>query len=154
MATGSEKIPSDPADLVYLRSTDPLVVARRARKILPSGFDEGYLLAYPGQHAVQFQVGSPPILGSPHPVAPLLLDREIMHAGSRIPLLKSVRVCCLGCEEWVPPSKLGTSGMCLSCRPLPQSGCQQCGRQARADQLIRGSCLLCLAVSRLFVGGG
>lgn len=143
---------TQPDDQIYVKSTSPLVVARRALRLNPdTSSEQGYLLAYPSQHAIQFQLGTPSLLGQPHAVAPLLLDRCVSHVGTRIPLIGRLRVCCLNCGGWVRLGEMGVSGLCLGCRPCARVSCTSCGCSARSDQIINGECLLCLSLSRIFL---
>lgn len=132
-------------DWVYLKTRSPLVVARRALR----GGHAGYVLAYPEQHAVQFLNGTPTSLGIAHPAAPYLLARCLMGSG-RIPLLRSIEVSCLTCDQPIPLRDIGVGGLCRVCRPSAMLSCCRCGSETRSDHLLNGECLLCLTVARIF----
>lgn len=160
LATSAPDLP----DLVYLRSADPLVVAKRGAKQVGSRRDAGCLLVHPGHHAIEFRLDVPPDLGEPSSIAPLLLDREVLHAGNRIPILARLFVFCPACSQWVALPQLGVSGLCLACRPPARATCRECGKQVRSDQVLGGrvvkghvqggTCLLCIPLGKLLKLGG
>lgn len=135
------------------------MVAKLGAKRAGDQIDLGCILVYPGHHVLEFKPERPALMGKPHPAAPLLLDREVMRAGSRMPILGRLWVHCPGCSQWVALAQLGVSGLCLVCRPPARATCRECSRAVRSDQVVGGrmirgqicggTCLICLPLGKI-----